>query len=66
MMTEQEIKDKIDQLVVFWEKDYRDREKSNSVGDALCFAMEELADWFLEKIESKKIFLTNTESTKKK
>lgn len=65
-MTEQEIKDKINQLVVFWEKDYREREKSNSVGDALCFAMGELADWFLEKIESEKIFLTNnTESTEK-
>ena len=55
MMTEQEIKDKINQLVVFWEKDYREREKSNSVGDALSYALWELAEWMLDRIKSKKI-----------
>lgn len=51
-MTDQEVKDKIDQLVVFWEKDYRDREKSNSVGDALSYALWELAEWMQSKIKS--------------
>ena len=54
-MTDQEIKNKIDQLVVFWEKDYRDREKSNSVGDALSYALWELAEWMLDRIKSGKI-----------
>jgi hypothetical protein len=51
-MTDQEVKDKIDQLVVFWEKDYRDREKSNSVGDALSHALWELAEWMQSRIKS--------------
>lgn len=54
-MTDQEIKNKIDQLVVFWEKDYRDCKKSNSVGDALSYALWDLAEWMLDRIKSEKI-----------